>query len=172
MEVEDCILRMLKTNLESITDICRELELQIPTTLPNLHNSEQAQYGDEPPQIIQEITNLLSECVYRWNTQIVANFPSRPRTDRSRFSWREQLVNKARAYFHAHDVISTAFTGTPAVDQLLFPVKRSSIPHLRMKIFNPSSTPPQVTPGAQLIVLVHGYQGSMHDVRVIRNQGM
>jgi hypothetical protein len=164
---------VLKANLESITDMCRDLELQIPTKSEILQESQQGESGDEPPQFIQEMSYSLTECVYRWNTEIVGNFPSRPRMDRARSRWRERLVNKARVYFQINDDSRPELPDVPEVDQFLFPVRRSSIPHLRMKISNPSSISPQTgAHGAHLIILVHGYQGSMHDVRVIRNQGM
>ena len=118
---------------------------------------------------------MLEQATLYWNTHIIANFPLRPRLDRLKSTWRNRLVTRARAYFWFSDRSDSCERDRPDFEQLLFPIRSASVPRLRVRAVSQSSESNQTglsKPGAHLIILVHGYQGSSYDVRVIRNQGM
>lgn len=167
--MEDCILRNLALNSETVSAIARELELQITCT-----NQPDPGPIDSSPHVVQESAKMLAEATFKWNSQIINNFPVRPRLDRLKSVWRKRLVKRARTYFYFSDETHTLGNHGTDFEQLLFPIHTASIPRLRVHIANQSSSPSHHLPshpGAHLIILVHGYQGSSYDVRVIRNQG-
>jgi len=161
-------------NLESVTEMARYLELQITSTICGTEDSQQVEPVESSPHIIHECSRLLSEAALRWNSQIVANFPARPRLDRLKSAWRTRLINKARPYYDVSDKTPIHQMDGSSLVQFLFPIRSSSIPRMRLQLLNErleSSVSAPESPGAHLIILVHGYQGSTYDVRVIRNQG-
>ena len=131
----------------------------------------QSKSVDNSSQLVDEMTRLLSLTLLNWNI-FVTNFPVRPRLDKLKGRWRTRLVHTAQRYLRNDGIIRSYSENLREVDQLLFPINVTNIPVLKVTQFGAQSDLGQRVPGAHLIVLVHGYQGSTHDVRLIRNQGM
>ena len=163
MDIEESVLVFLRTVSEYQGSLILDLDIRIPIPVPHGEGS-----GESTNQFTASVEKYSQDLFLRWNS-IVNNFPKRIRKGRFKNEWRNALVDNARKYTTAGLTGGLLDREIPTGrESLLFPLERLKIPVLRSDNISPLSSSGR-SHGTNLIILVHGYQGTTNDVRVIRN---
>ena len=118
--------------------------------------------------LLSKLELLSSNLFLSWNS-ILENFPRNLSTAPFRAAWRNALVGKCNNYIRGMNC-SRARGFNPDTSQVFsYPLRESSVPILHTDTRLSSLLSPPRGHGSHLVVLVHGYQGSTSDMRIIRN---
>ena len=169
LDVEESIIALLEeshkfqTSLRydlGIADINTEIEHWKPKNAEALKHSGLLMSA--------KIDRLSSEVFIEWN-YIMDRFPSKLKRNPFRVHWRNSVI--ARCMQYLRPVGSGRFTRPDpgSTEIFLFPFERNSVPILYSDTLRAAPSCQPRGHGSHLIVLVHGYQGTTSDMRLIRN---
>jgi pimeloyl-ACP methyl ester carboxylesterase len=167
MEFEDAIIHLLHRNSESLRELIETLDIKVISNGEREINDAGQESGTDL-HIEEEIEKRSSKSLLGW-TAVVNKFPTKIKFPKLKALWKNRLVRTASQYI-VHVDEHALPTTNHIREQFLYPVHQDTIPILYVKTKPSIAEPSTAVPGAHLIVLVHGYQGSAHDVRILRNQ--
>ena len=161
--IQEALLRELNSVSRYHERLLTDLEVPLLTSL----RSKEFNFKEDQA-FISEIERISGRLFLTWS-HIMGGFLKKLIKGRLKLDWRNRLIETARFYLKSPSGVRIRdwrlWTG---MEYFLYGLEKAKVPILQAD--NVSPEPCQIrSHGSHLIVLVHGYKGTVNDVRVIRN---
>jgi hypothetical protein len=163
-DIQEAVVGFLSDTLRSHQQLVMDLEID---NILKKGAIEEEMILRPLSDFVGTIDHLSTRLFVGW-TRILDNFPKRIRKGRFKVHWREAITAAARKYLQDGLRRDSNLRFTVDPEQLFYRMERNRMP----VVFSDNITPETMSSkghGSHLVILVHGYQGSPNDMRIIRN---